>query len=177
MIQLPVFEAPRAIVQTGRVRIRRARIGDMSAVEPIINHFAGRGLMLPRSQEQLTRLFREFTVAVDEANNILGCGALRVYSPTLAEITSLAVEEGVSGQGIGRRIVDRLIEEGRSLKLQTLFALTLREGFFHKLGFSSVDRATFPLKIWADCRSCPKLHACDEIAVAIDITQLPERIR
>jgi amino-acid N-acetyltransferase len=29
-----------------------------------------------------------------------------------------------------------------------------------------VPKELFPVKVWADCRSCPKLHACDETAVA-----------
>jgi amino-acid N-acetyltransferase len=32
-----------------------------------------------------------------------------------------------------------------------------------------VPKETFPLKVWADCRNCPKLHACDEIAVAREL--------
>jgi hypothetical protein len=27
----------------------------------------------------------------------------------------------------------------------------------------------FPLKVWADCRGCAKLEACDEIAVVKEV--------
>jgi hypothetical protein len=57
----------------------------------------------------------------------------------------------------------------RSLEIRTVFALTLQEGFFHRLGFRTVPRETFPLEVWADCRGCEKLHACNEIAVAKDL--------
>ena len=161
----------------GEITIRCARLGDMKQVERLINRFAKSNLMLPKTQEQLSRHFREFVVAVDAENRVVGCGALRVYSESLAEISSLAVEESTHGRGVGRQLVERLIDEARGLGLTTVFALTLQELFFHRLGFRTVTKERFPLKVWADCRMCPKLHACDEIAVAYDLpaasNQLP----
>lgn len=151
------------------VVVRPATIADMRQVEPLVNGFARRSLMLPRTHDQLARLFREFAVAVDESGRVVGCGALRVYNETLAEVASLAVDERVQGAGIGRRIVETLMEDARRMDLRVVFALTLQEMFFHRLGFRTVPRESFPLKVWADCRSCPKLHACDEIAVARDV--------
>ena len=151
------------------VRVRRARVADMREVEPLIARFARENLMLPKTHDQLARLFREFVVAVDENDRVVGCGALRVYTEVLAEITSLAVDERAHGMGIGRKLVDRLMLDARELGLETVFALTLQDEFFHKLGFRTVPKESFPLKVWADCRSCPKLHACDEIAVARDV--------
>ena len=149
--------------------VRPARIGDMRAIEPLIRTFAAQNIMLPKSFDQLARTFREFVVAEDEAGEILGCGALRVYTEGLAEVCSLAVEANCQGLGIGRMLVERLVEEARALDLTTVFALTLKADFFLRLGFRIVSKEDFPLKVWADCRNCPKLHACDEIAVALDI--------
>lgn len=152
-----------------RIEVRQARISDMRAVEPLIREFANDNLMLPKSFDQLARTFREFVVAVDEKDRVLGCGALRIYNEGLAEVCSLAVDEPYQGMGIGRLIVERLAEEARALELGTVFALTLRPEFFNRLGFKVVAKEEFPLKVWADCRSCPKLHACDEIAVALEV--------
>jgi amino-acid N-acetyltransferase len=149
-----------------RVRVRPARIVDMRDIEPLIRVFASDNLMLPKGLDQLTRTFREFVVAVDEDDFVIGCGALRIYTEGLAEICSLAVDPLYQRGGIGRKIVERLIEEARGLELTDVFALTLNPEFFGKLGFEVVNRENFPLKVWADCRNCPKLHACDEIAVA-----------
>ena len=147
------------------VIVRPARIADMLLVEPLINHFAAQNLMLPKTPEQLVRLFREFVVATDESGRLLGCGGLRIFSPQLAEIISLAVSPAAQGLGLGGRIVERLVEDAETLGLTTVFALTLRDGFFHRLGFRTVNKEMFPAKVWADCRNCSKLHACDEIAV------------
>lgn len=154
------------VAPQGAVTIRAARIADMREVEPLIRRFASDNLMLPKSFDQLARSFREFVVATDEAGTVLGCGALRIYNEGLAEICSLAVGEQCQGLGIGGMLVERLVEDARALGLEQLFALTLRPEFFARLGFEVTPKETFPLKVWADCRSCPKLHACDEIAVA-----------
>ena len=153
----------------GAVTVRPARLGDMKQVEGLINRFARDNLMLPKTGEHLNRNFREFVVAVDAEEQVVGCAALRVYNETLAEVGSLAVAESAHGQGVGRRLVERVLDEARALGLKTVFALTLQELFFHRLGFRTVQKEMFPLKVWADCRMCPKLHACDEVAVAVEL--------
>jgi amino-acid N-acetyltransferase len=165
-----VPESPSPAGDSGRDRavlalVRPAEIRDMRAVAPLVNRFAEWNLMLAKSDDQLMRAFREFLVAVDEEDKLVGCGALRIYSEELAEIVSLAVDESYQGSGVGRDIVEGLVAEARALGIRSVFALTLRESFFHRLGFATVPKELFPLKVWADCRSCPKLHACDEIAV------------
>lgn len=141
----------------------------MLCVEPLISRFAAQGLMLPKTVEQLTRNFREFVVAFDDDGTLLGCGALRVYTPQLAEIVSLAVDDAAHGRGVGRRLVEALVEQARLLGIGTVFALTLQDVFFHRIGFRTVPKQMFPPKVWADCRTCSKLHACDEIAVVMEI--------
>lgn len=155
------------------VYVRPANIADMLQVEPMINGFAAQNLMLPKTREQLVRLFREFVVAVDDHGRVLGCGGLRIFSPTLAEVISLAVDPGTQGMGLGGRIVQRLVEDAETLGITTVFALTLRDGFFHRLGFRTVPKEMFPAKVWSDCRNCPKLHACDEIAVVMEVRETP----
>jgi amino-acid N-acetyltransferase len=161
--------APEAASKPAAVTVRPARIADMLRVEPLINRFAADGLMLPKTPEQLARNFREFVVAFDDDGTLLGCGALRVYTPQLAEIVSLAVDDAAHGRGVGRGLVDALVEDARLLGIGTVFALTLQDVFFHRLGFRTVPKQLFPPKVWADCRTCSKLHACDEIAVVKEL--------
>lgn len=165
----PIRQRKRVAARPDALEVRPATIADMRAVEPLIRTFADDNLMLPKSFDQLARTFREFVVADDGEGQVVGCGALRIYTEELAEICSLAVDPAYQGFGIGRMVVERLIEEGRALGLATVFALTLKPDFFDRLGFRVVPKEDFPLKVWADCRSCPKLHACDEIAVAHDL--------
>ena len=158
-----------AVAARPRVAVRPARVADMQQVEPLINGFAKKELMLAKTLEQLSRNFREFVVAEDERGRILGCAALRVYTPQLAELGSLAVSEEAHGLGIGAKLVRAIEEEAAKIGIGTVFALTLQDVFFHKQGYRTVQKEMFPLKVWADCRQCPKLHACDEIAVVKEV--------
>jgi amino-acid N-acetyltransferase len=150
------------------VRLRAARLADVPAIQALLDGFARRGLLLPRTREQLYRNFREFVVAED-VEGIVGCGALRIYSPELAEIGALAVAERCHGRGIGRCIVDALVDEADALGVGRVFALTLQEGFFHRLGFRTGRVEEFPQKVAADCASCAKRATCIEITVVRDL--------
>jgi amino-acid N-acetyltransferase len=154
--------------RAGAVVVRPARVADMLQVEPLINGFAKQELMLPKTIEQLSRNFREFVVA-ERDGRILGCAALRVYTPQLAELGSLAVSEAAQGLGLGAKLVAAVEEQAALHGIGTVFALTLQDVFFHKQGYRTVPKEMFPLKVWADCRACPKLHACDEIAVVKEL--------
>ncbi len=150
------------------VVVRAARVADMTRVEPLINGFAAEELMLPKTPEQLARNFREFVVA-EKDGRIIGCAALRVYTPQLAELGSLAVSAAAQGLGLGAKLVAAIEHEAGRHGIGTVFALTLQDVFFHKQGYRTVPKEMFPQKVWADCRACPKLHACDEIAVVKEL--------
>jgi hypothetical protein len=34
-----------------------------------------------------------------------------------------------------------------------------------------VERDDLPRKVWTDCVACPKRHACDEVAVEIELVE------
>jgi amino-acid N-acetyltransferase len=101
--------------------------------------------------------------------SIVACGALQIGWGDLAEIKSLAVAESHQGRGFGRQIVLACLEEGRTLGLGRIFALTYKPEFFEKLGFQIVDKATLPHKVWTECIRCPKFPDCGEIAVVLDL--------
>ena len=99
------------------------------------------------------------------ASELLGCGALHFYSPTLGEIRSLAVREQAKTHGVGRSLVEALVAEAEQYELDAVFAFTYVVEFFRKVGFHVVERGALPLKAWKDCLRCPKFQACDEVAV------------
>jgi len=147
------------------IEVRKARIGEAQAITDLVNHYARNGLMLSKTLLQVYEYVRDFVVAVDEDGTILGCGALRLMWHDLAEVRSLAVHERAQGLKLGRRIVEALIAEARTLDLARVFALTYQRDFFEKLGFHVVEKEIFPQKVWLDCKGCPKQSCCDEIAM------------
>jgi amino-acid N-acetyltransferase len=146
------------------VEVRKASMQDIPPLLELINGYAAKGIMLPRTEFELSENMRDFSVAY-AGGKLAGCGALHFYSPTMGEIRSLAVAESFKTHGIGRLIVDALVYEAKMYGLDAVFAFTYVPGFFAKVGFNQVERGELPLKAWKDCLRCPKFHSCDEIAV------------
>jgi amino-acid N-acetyltransferase len=147
-----------------RLTVRKAVMHDIPPILHLINGYAAKGIMLPRTEFELSEAIRDFSVVYHE-DLLVGCGALHFYSPTVAEIRSLAVHEHAKTHGVGRRIIEALVAEAEAYELHAVFAFTYAVEFFNKVGFEVVERGALPLKAWKDCVRCPKFQACDEIAV------------
>jgi amino-acid N-acetyltransferase len=147
------------------LEIRKARLDDVPRIADLVNEYANQGLMLPKRQVDLYEQVREFVVVVTSDGDLLGCGALRFVWHNLAEVRSLAISGKAQGMGLGRRIVEELIEDAKEIGLAKVFCLTYQVKFFEKLGFHVVDKAIFPQKVWLDCNQCAKQTCCDEIAM------------
>jgi len=161
--EIDVYLPPRREL-VAQVEIRRASVEDVEEMATLINGYAAEGLMLPKTLAQLYNNVRDFIVAVEDGL-VVGCAGLKVTWRDLSEIVSLAVAPSHQGQGLGRRLVEPLIEEAHTLRIPTVFALTYQVPFFTKLGFTIVPKATLSQKVWQDCVSCPKQSCCDEIAM------------
>ena len=146
------------------VEIRKAAMRDIAPLLALINGYASRGIMLPRTEFEISESIRDFSVAISDGK-LVGCGALHFYSPSVGEVRSLAVEESAKTRGVGRRMVEWLMAEARAYALDAVFAFTYVPEFFHKMGFEVTERGILPLKAWKDCLRCPKFQYCDEIAM------------
>ena len=146
------------------LQTRKASMRDIPNILALINAYAAKGIMLPRTEFEMSENIRDFSVAY-EGEILVGCGALHFYTPTSAEVRSLAVLPEMKQQGIGRAVVEALEREAHENNLESIFAFTYAPQFFQKLGFAEVERGELPLKAWKDCLRCPKFQNCDEIAV------------
>jgi len=152
--------------------VRRARLSDVPAMMPLLNEYARRAEILPRTEAEVYQSIREWAV-VEAAGRIVGMGSLLVLWADLAEIRSLVVAPSWQGRGVGRRIVAMLLDDAAALGLPTVFALTRQPGFFLRLGFSLTKTENLPRKVMKDCVLCPKFHACDEVAVIRHLSAPP----
>ncbi len=143
---------------------RKAVMSDIAPVIELINAYAAKGIMLPRTEFELSENIRDFSV-IYSGRTLVGCGALHFYSPTVGEVRSLAVHPEFKSNGIGRLLVEALATEAEQYLLDAIWAFTYVPEFFARLGFSEVERGELPLKAWKDCLRCPKFQCCDEIAV------------
>lgn len=148
--------------------LRKARIGDVTQIQSLVNSFASKGEMLGRSLSELYEGLRDFFV-IEQAGEILGCSALHINWEDLAEVRSLAVSPRLQGKGMGKTLVNACIEEARSLGIARIYALTYRPEFFEGVGFSKVPKETLPHKVWGDCLKCPQFPNCDEDAVIMEL--------
>ena len=156
---LPTSRTDRALT------VRKAVMPDIHSLLELINGYAGKGVMLPRTEFEMSENIRDFTVAFSSDSRLVGCGALHFYTPTSAEVRSLAVAEAYKQSGAGRAIVKALEQEAVDAGLENIFAFTYVQEFFRKLGFVEVERGELPLKAWRDCLRCPKFQCCDEVAM------------
>jgi amino-acid N-acetyltransferase len=155
------------------LKIRKARISDLKEVQKLINEFARREEMIPRSLNELYESIRDLVVCED-AGVITGVCALHILWEDLAEVRSLAVRKEHQRMGLGRKLVRRCLSEARSLGIKKVFVLTYQPAFFKKLGFGDVDKASLPQKIWGDCIRCPRFPECDEHSLIIDLKPADE---
>ncbi len=146
------------------MNVRSVKISDADAIYALVSDYAEQDKMLFRSKADIYENLRTFTVAEADVK-IVGCCALHIIWEDLAEIKSLAVNDGYKGTGVGRLLVAEALRQAIELGLKRVFALTLEPAFFKKLGFELIDKDKLPMKVWSDCARCPKQNNCDEIAV------------
>src|ERR1035438_8644241 len=144
--------------------VRKAGMHDIGPILGLINGYAAKGIMLPRTELEVSEDIRDFSVIVT-AGRLVGCGALHFYTPSIGEIRSLAVAEDAKTHGIGRRLIEALVRESSNYSLDAVFAFTYVADFFRKMGFQEVERGELPLKAWKDCVRFPNFQGWDEIAV------------
>jgi len=144
--------------------IRKAKIKDIKQVQELINSFARKDIMLPRSLNELYENLRDFWVA-EEKGKVVGCSAMHISWDDLAEIKSLAVAKRYQKRGIGKELVEACLEEADGLGASKVFVLTYQPEYFKKFGFKRIKNASLPHKIWAECINCCKFPNCQEIAL------------
>jgi amino-acid N-acetyltransferase len=152
------------------LRVARAEIGDAQAIHDVINLYAQRGDMLPRTMGEVYENLRDFYVGHD-GGQFVGCVALHIVWSDLAELKSLAVPEQSQSRGVGSMLVNAAVDEARQIGLERVFALTYRPTFFERLGWVQADVMTLPRKVWNECYRCPKFPSCNEIALVIDLQE------
>ena len=97
--------------RAGGAMVRKARLQDAVNIFELVNSLSGDGTLLRRSYADICENVRDFAVAESESGIFLGCGALHLYGPHLAEVRSIVVKPEAKGQGAGGRILLALLEE------------------------------------------------------------------
>ena len=127
--------------------VRRARQVDALQICALVNEFAAEKTLLPRTAEQIALALDSYLVAVDAGGRVLACAALDEYSPSVAEIASVAVDQSQQGRGLGTRVVAAAEQVARQRGFTEVFAMSLAGRFFLAMGYEVGDLERFPEKV------------------------------
>ena len=130
-----------------RLRARAATPADAAGIAALIGRFTADGTLLPRSLFDVLAVLESFVVVTDGQGTVLACAALQEYSPSLAEVTSVAVAPAAQGLGLGTSVVRGVERLARLRGHRELFALTLADHFFTHLGYREATIARYPEKL------------------------------
>ena len=138
------------------MQIRSATSSDLSAVERLL-------VASDLPTDGVRDNFSRFVVA-DDDGSIAGAIGLEKYG-SVALLRSAVVAPDQRGSGIGRRLVEQLLERAEEAGIDELYLLTTTaERYFPKFGFARTDRAAVPdaVKASAEFRG-----ACPDTAVVM----------
>lgn len=147
------------------IRIHKAHLQDARNIFDLVNSLSGDGTLLQRSYAEICENIRDFTVAETCQGEFLGCGALHLYGPHLAEVRSIVMKPEAKGKGAGGLLLKALVEEAEQHAVLSVCLFTRIPDFFEHFGFRVAERDAMPDKIYKDCQTCPRLYACDEVAM------------
>ncbi|MCR5605970.1 MAG: amino-acid N-acetyltransferase [Treponema sp.] len=141
--------------------IRAMKREDIPALLNLIRPFVKKGILLPRSEQNLQEQYQNYIVyELDGA--ICACAALIPYSDNQMEIAAVAVDESCAHIGIGPKMINYLTEQARFRNAKSVFVLTTQTSdWFEKLGFKNADISTLPDKrkeIWTPKRNSKVLR-------------------
>ena len=128
--------------------LRPARTSDIVAIQAMRAPLVDSNVLLQHQLVALYERVQEFVVAEAKDGRILAAGALHVMWGDLAEVRSLVVDQNARGMGLGKAVVEALIERAYTLGIRRVFCLTFESDFFARCGFEEisdvpVDEATF----------------------------------
>ena len=145
--------------------IERPILKDIELIQQLLKPFIDDGIILKRDDDEIATNIRSYLI-IKNRGEIVGIGTLHIYSKSLAEIRSLAVDKNYQGQGLGKKIVLGLEQEAKKFGITQLLTLTYQKEFFEKLGFIEISKEEVPEhKVWSDCIKCPHFPNCNEISL------------
>ncbi len=129
--------------------IRPAKTKDVQAIRKLVDTYAAPGQMLSKETVTLYESVQEFIVA-EQDEVIVGCGALHILWEDLAEVRTVAVQEGLHKQGIGHQILESIIERAREVGVEKIFCLTFQTEFFGRHGFEVIEGTPVAPDVYAE---------------------------
>src|SRR5438067_4108737 len=142
-----VLDLRRADSASPQALVRRAVRADAGQILELVTPYAAQGLMLPRTFDQIAARIDNYVVAMEAPGRVVACAALEEYSPSLAEVSSVAVAPAHQGKGLGSQVVLGVERLARARDIEELFALSLTDEFFLSLSYRPTTISRYPEKL------------------------------
>lgn len=126
--------------------IAPAREYDIAALAELNNRYAPEGLTLPRSPAFVEAHIDDYRVVRDDDGRVVGCVCLDEYSPSLAEIVSLAVDPAQQRKGLGAQLIMAVVDLASKRGYPEIFAVSFSGSLFQRCGFHFQDIERYPEK-------------------------------
>jgi amino-acid N-acetyltransferase len=124
--------------------IRQATLEDVPEILHLLDGYIKKGNLVMRSTSDIRNKINAYHIyAVDHA--VYGCGALYELGDGWAEIGAVAVNDDYKSKGIGRGLMQYLIQTARKKQIKTLFLLTTQAAdWFFEFGFIWASQSELP---------------------------------
>ena len=126
--------------------VRTATRADVDQIWELVSCYTAQGLMLPRTHDQIAMNIDNYVVAT-VAGRVVACAALDEYSPSLAEISSVAVAASEHGKGLGTEVVMGVERLARARDIAEVFAMSLSDRFFLSMDYEPTSISRYPEKL------------------------------
>lgn len=151
--------------------VRPATLADAKAIYTMIDRH--REELVPRSLGNIVESIDRFVVA-ESGGEVVGCAAYQIHpeigdaEAATVEIVSVAVDGAFRRRGIGRRLVEAVVEGVLRFRPCEVMVLTFAPGFFSRLDFEQVPKTEIMHKLYTGCINCTKHmnpYTCPEVAM------------
>ncbi len=125
-------------------RIRPVKVKDISQLLQFMDSFIESKFLVNRTESQIRKQLNDYTLyEIDQ--HIKGCAALHDRGDGWAELAAVAVDPHTQSSGIGRDLVDHLIEKSVTLGYSKLYVFTTQaEDWFQSFGFEHIQYKELP---------------------------------
>ncbi len=150
------------------IRFYKPTVLDKPKMQELVKEEVEKGIILFRSSDEMATTIRSYIV-VEVDGKMAGFTATHIHSPRMAEVRSLIVSKDFRGLGLGKKLVEKCVEEAKFYGIQQVLSLTYEKDFFLGCGFKEISKEDIPeQKVWADCIKCKLFPICNEIAMVKD---------
>ncbi|AZL53602.1 N-acetyltransferase [Aliarcobacter skirrowii] len=150
------------------IRFYKPTVLDIPKMQELVKEEVEKGIILFRSSDEMATTIRSYIV-VEVDGKMAGFTATHIHSPRMAEVRSLIVSKDFRGLGLGKKLVEKCVEEAKFYGIQQVLSLTYEKDFFLGCGFKEISKEDIPeQKVWTDCIKCKLFPICNEIAMVKD---------